>query len=233
MTTTYNNNNTIDIYIPRILGYVSKKYIIETFHNMNIGYASKLSLFYRKNSSNKEYFFAFITMQLYKTTEATKFTDRLNANDKFQFNYDEESNHYWDIQLYIPINERLNTPKISSPNKTQMPDQNVIVNQTLDQPSTKPNKCNAPPLSNVSNTLHMIHHNCQVHKQDPPIQSRLNTYLQPLKPIINNHIYNVFSDFSNIFGNPPFTEKDQRNFMNDYDDMNRQIYDNIGLDCIV
>jgi len=126
-------------------------------------------------------------------------------------------------------------------------------------PSHEYNLFNPPPQSNL---LHMIHQsNCQIQSQPechtPPIQysqhstktnynyqidtqctqlqsSRLNTYLQPLKPIINNYIYNVFSDFSNIFGNPPFTEKDQLNFINDYDNMNREIYDNIGCDgCIV
>jgi len=126
-------SKSIDIYIPRILGYINKNFIITTFNNMNIGCVSKIDMFYRKNSSNKEYYFAFITILLYNTNHATKFVERLNINDKFQFNYDEESNNYWDVQLYIPRNKRLNSQQISSHVNVQIPDKNDNVNQIVDK----------------------------------------------------------------------------------------------------
>ncbi len=96
------------IYIPRILGNIRKKTIVDTFYELNIGYTKKIDMFHRRNRFNHEYYFSFITLQLFKTDAAVAFYNKLIKSGKLNLIYDEESGNYWEVKIYVPRNERAN-----------------------------------------------------------------------------------------------------------------------------
>jgi hypothetical protein len=95
-----------NIYIPRMLGSVTKKTVYDTFNNLNIGYVTDLNMFRRLNENHYPYYFAFIKLELYNTNESERLKDKLNNNGTTTITYDEEAEQYWEIKKYIPKEQR-------------------------------------------------------------------------------------------------------------------------------
>lgn len=91
-----------NIYIPRMLGSVTNKTVYDTFNNLNIGYVTDLNMFRRVNENHYPYYFAFIKLELYNTSESQCLKDKLNNNGTTTITYDEEAEQYWEIKKYIP-----------------------------------------------------------------------------------------------------------------------------------
>jgi hypothetical protein len=183
---TKRNITVIPIYIPRMLGSINKKQIVDAFNDLNIGYTSNIEMYKRQNIHNHTYYFTFLNLQLYKTSSATNFYNELINNGKLKLNYDKFSSNYWEVKQHIPREERNNKTQSSVKCENSRP--NLMVK-----------------LSNI-------------------IQDK------------TTHIYSIWSDFPNIFGetyNDPFTEQDKTNILDEFEELNSEIYYSNSIDNIV
>ena len=85
---------TIDIYIPRILGSVTKPEILSVFPRMDIGEVTKVDMKHKVNERKNEYYYAFITIKLYSTDRATNFKKNVCGYGMIRLLYDEEAAQY-------------------------------------------------------------------------------------------------------------------------------------------
>jgi len=96
----------INIYIPRILGKIKQNDIIEIFHNYGIGNITYIDMHHKINENKKPYYFAFLTLELYKNDYANYIYYKIVYENIFKFNYNENSNNYWELKKHIPIDKR-------------------------------------------------------------------------------------------------------------------------------
>lgn len=108
--------NVIELYIPRILGSVRKKMIVNTFHELNIGKIVYLDMHRKINENKNAYFFAFIKLQLYHTFPAIELMSHLNEFKSMKITYNEETMQYWEVKTHIPRVKRDNTDCVSESN---------------------------------------------------------------------------------------------------------------------
>ena len=119
------NLTIIPIYIPRMLGSVRKKLIVDTFNSLNIGYTSQIEMYQRRNVHNHTYYFTFLNLQLYKTPAATNFYNELNNKGKLNLIYDEFTSNYWEVKKHIPRADR-NSKNTQSDIKSENKESNTI-----------------------------------------------------------------------------------------------------------
>ena len=98
----------IEVYIPRILGSVTKAEIIDTFKSMNIGHVTSLDLHFKVNENNYSYYYAFMTISLYSNILATNFKNSVIKYGMIRLLYDEEAGQYWEIKNHLDKKERIN-----------------------------------------------------------------------------------------------------------------------------
>lgn len=108
--------SVIELYIPRILGSVRKKKIVNTFHELNIGKIIYLDMHRKINENKNAYFFAFIKIELYHSFPAIELMSHLNEFKTMKITYDEETMQYWEVKTHIPQVERKNTDCVSESN---------------------------------------------------------------------------------------------------------------------
>lgn len=101
-----------NIYIPRMLGSITKKTVYDTFNNLNIGYVIDVNMFRRVNETNYPYCFAFIKLELYNTNESFRLQDKLDNYGTTTLTYDEEAEQCWEIKKYLPRGLRQNPTNI-------------------------------------------------------------------------------------------------------------------------
>jgi type II secretory pathway pseudopilin PulG len=181
------NITVIPIYIPRMLGNINKKQIVDAFNDLNIGYTSNIEMYKRQNIHNHTYYFTFLNLQLYKTSSSTNFYNELINNGKLNLNYDKFSSNYWEVKQHIPRAER-----------------NYKNTQSCNKSGNKESNC----IENLSN----------------PIQNK------------TTKIYSIWSDFTNIFGttyNDPFTEQDKTNILDEFEELNIEIFYSNSIEHIV
>jgi hypothetical protein len=97
---------SLSIYIPRMLGTVNRVTVRNAFSNMGIGRVTDLDMVYKINENRNAYYFAFVTISLYNTPQSSSLLKKLNEQKKTQLVYDEEAGQYWEIEKFIPRNER-------------------------------------------------------------------------------------------------------------------------------
>ena len=100
--------SSIQIYIPRILGTVKKREIIESFRAMEIGTVSgcDIDMKYKINENNNGYYYAFIKINLFSTVRAKNFKNSVCEFGMIRLVYDEANAQYWEIKHHINKNER-------------------------------------------------------------------------------------------------------------------------------
>ena len=108
-----NNNNTlnmssIQVYIPRILGSVTKTEIIDVFKRMDIGKVTTIDMVSKINEKKNKYHYAFIMIELYSTTRSLTFKNSIHKHGMIRLLYDEEAAQYWEIKLKVERTERIN-----------------------------------------------------------------------------------------------------------------------------
>ena len=97
---------TIDIYIPRILGTVREDDVKESFHYLNVGNVIYIDMYKKINENGYSYYFAFITLELYNSSLATLLKERMYTRQIMHLVYDEENNQYWEIKKHVPKEQR-------------------------------------------------------------------------------------------------------------------------------
>jgi len=99
-------DNIIDIYIPRILGNLNITFIKNVFKTQEIGNIIYSDLFRKYNENNYPYYFGFLTVELFSSSQANGFMNKLFNMNSMRLIYDEEANHYWEVKKYIPREKR-------------------------------------------------------------------------------------------------------------------------------
>lgn len=102
---------SINIYIPRILGTVTKNEIIRVFKDMDIGKVTNIDMISKTNENKHKYYFAFITIGLYSTPRGKNFKNSIYNHNMIRLLYDEEAAQYWEIKLNTERSERMNDKK--------------------------------------------------------------------------------------------------------------------------
>lgn len=101
---------TLSLYIPRLLANVKQNKIKTTFHELNIGNVYYVDMHYRVNEKRNPYYFAFISITLYLTPEATEFYRSLLHNRIVNIIYDSQKGQYWEVKLHIEKENRYARP---------------------------------------------------------------------------------------------------------------------------
>jgi len=94
-------NKVLNIYIPRMLGSITKEIITDTFHSLHIGNISYIDMHKRVNENNNSYYFAFISLDLYDTDSAKNITKILNRDGITRIIYDTKNKQYWEVKQHI------------------------------------------------------------------------------------------------------------------------------------
>jgi hypothetical protein len=95
------DENTVDIYIPRMLGNVNEDYVKKSFKKMNIGEVVYIDMHRKINENKNPYYFAFLTIKLLNTENAKYFMKVLNTIGMMKIIYDDSKNNYWEIKKYV------------------------------------------------------------------------------------------------------------------------------------
>jgi hypothetical protein len=100
--------SSIQVYIPRILGSVTKTEIIDVFKRMDIGKVTNIDMVSKINEKKNKYHYAFIKIELYSTVRSVNFKNSIRKHGMIRLLYDEEAAQYWEIKLKVERSERIN-----------------------------------------------------------------------------------------------------------------------------
>ena len=114
--------NSIEIFIPRILGSITKNSVINTFKELRIGNITSIDMHKKINENNNAYSFAFISIHLYDNEYTKTFKHILDTKEYTRITYDYHKNQYWEIKKHI-------LPKFRS--KSRIPSPNSITNSSF------------------------------------------------------------------------------------------------------
>ena len=106
--------NTIEIFIPRILGSITKNTVINIFKELKIGNITTIDMHKKINENNNAYSFAFISIDLYNNEYTKTFKHILDTKEYTRVTYDYHKNHYWEIKKHILPELRVK-PRVPSP----------------------------------------------------------------------------------------------------------------------
>ena len=93
--------NSIEIFIPRILGSITKNTVINTFKDLRIGNITSIDMHKKINENNNAYSFAFISINLYDNEYTKTFKHILDTKEYTRVTYDYHKNQYWEIKKHI------------------------------------------------------------------------------------------------------------------------------------
>jgi hypothetical protein len=127
------------LFIPRILPMVSKKQLVDRFAELHIGRITHIQSKYRVNEKKNEYWFAFITVSFWNTSDGCRFWNSVVVcKETICMDYFEPgvTKHlYWEIQLCHRNNGKLKA-------LTKMP----IFEETKEEISVEIEEVTLPPL---------------------------------------------------------------------------------------
>jgi hypothetical protein len=109
-------SKVINLYIPRILGKIKQNDIIEIFHNYGIGHVYYIDMHHKINENKKPYYFAFLSLKLYDDDYANYIYYKIMYENTYKFNYDLDTDNYWELKKHVPIDKRAKNKDI---NKTK------------------------------------------------------------------------------------------------------------------
>ena len=197
---------TLNIYIPRMLGTVTKKTIQDSFNALGIGRVDEIDMVYKINENRNAYYFAFIKISPYNTPQSVALQTDLNKNKYIRFTYDEEAGQYWEIKKYIPRDQRgLHRNTASNTNLLQSDNHRVI---------TSFNAVNG--IENIPVNPNNV---WKKTTQEPMLGlfGITSTIWTPLMPIINT-ITNAFTSKPSVF-----TAQDKLDLVEEYEELEKQI----------
>lgn len=103
------SSNIMSVYIPRILGNISRDKIIRTFKEKQIGNVFYLDMHYKVNNNNNPYYFAFLKIDLFQSKEAIEFRNDITDNEVNRLYYN-ANDKYWEIKKYLERDKRSISP---------------------------------------------------------------------------------------------------------------------------
>jgi hypothetical protein len=106
--------NSIRMYIPRMLGTTTRRDVVNTFNQMNIGNVFYIDMHKRVNENRNAYYFAFLIVNLYDTPESKNIEYLLNNTGITRLYYNEENEKYWEIKKHIDVKQRSRIPSPTS-----------------------------------------------------------------------------------------------------------------------
>jgi hypothetical protein len=196
---------SLNIYIPRMLGTVTKKTIQDSFNALGIGRVDEIDMVYKVNENRNAYYFAFIKISPYNTPQSAALQTNLNKNKYIRFTYDEEAGQYWEIKKYIPRDQR-----------GLQSDEVISMRQHIDSPRS------ITSFDAVNGTENKPVNPSNVWKktmQEPMLGlfGITSTIWTPLMPIIDS--------ITNAFASKPsaFTAQDKLDLVEEYEDLEKQI----------
>ena len=197
---------TLNIYIPRMLGTVTKKTIQDSFNALGIGRVDEMDMVYKINENRNAYYFAFIKISPYNTPQSVALQTDLNKNKYIRFTYDEEAGQYWEIKKYIPRDQRgLHRNTASNTNLLQSDNHRVITSfdavNGIENIPVNPNNVWKKTIQEPMLGLFGI----------------TSTIWTPLMPIINT-ITNAFTSKPSVF-----TAQDKLDLVEEYEELEKQI----------
>lgn len=197
---------TLNIYIPRMLGTVTKKTIQDSFNALGIGRVDEIDMVYKINENRNAYYFAFIKISPYNTPQSVALQTDLNKNKYIRFTYDEEAGQYWEIKKYIPRDQRgLHRNTASNTNLLQSDNHRVITSfdavNGIENIPVNPNNVWKKTIQEPMLGLFGI----------------TSTIWTPLMPIINT-ITNAFTSKPSVF-----TAQDKLDLVEEYEELEKQI----------
>jgi hypothetical protein len=88
------------------LGKIKQNDIIEIFNNYGIGNITYIDMHYKINENKKPYSFAFLSLELYDNDYASYIYYKIMYENIYKFNYDANTDNYWELKKHIPIDKR-------------------------------------------------------------------------------------------------------------------------------
>jgi len=200
---------SLNIYIPRMLGSVTKKTVQDSFNALGIGRVDEIDMVYKVNENRNAYYFAFIKISPYNTPQSVALQTNLNKNKYIRFTYDEEAGQYWEIKKYIPRDQRNN-------NKNK----NDVVNDNLVYDDTPRLITSFNAVNKTENTPVNLNNVWKKTTQEPILGlfEIPSTIWTPLIPIINT--------ITNVFATKPsaFTAQDKLDLVQEYEEIEKEIH---------
>jgi hypothetical protein len=196
---------TLNIYIPRMLGTVTKKTVQDSFNALGIGRVDEIDMVYKVNENRNAYYFAFIKISPYNTPQSVALQTNLNKNKYIRFTYDEEAGQYWEIKKYIPRDQRGLHRDDVSVNRLQ-PDNHRLITSF--------------DVVNQIENIPVNPNNIWKKNTQEPILGLFgisSTIWTPLMPIINT-ITNAFTTKTSAF-----TAQDKLDLVQEYEDIEKEI----------
>jgi hypothetical protein len=196
---------SLNIYIPRMLGTVTKKTIQDSFNALGIGRVDEIDMVYKVNENHNAYYFAFIKISPYNTPQSAALQTNLNKNKYIRFTYDEEAGQYWEIKKYIPRDQRgLHIDEVISMRPRSDSPRSITSFDAVNGTENKP----VNPSNVWKKTM-----------QEPILGlfGLTSTIWTPLMPIIDS--------ITNAFTSKPsaFTAQDKLDLVEEYEDLEKQI----------
>lgn len=197
---------SLNIYIPRMLGSVTKKTIQDSFNALGIGRVDEIDMVYKVNENHNAYYFAFIKIAPYNTPQSAALQRNLNKNKYIRFTYDEEAGQYWEIKKYIPRDQR------------GLHREDVSANRP---PSDTPRSIKSFESLNEIENIPVNPNNVWKKTTQEPLLGLFglsSTIWTPLMPIIDS--------ITNAFMSKPsaFTAQDKLDLVEEYEDLEKQIH---------
>jgi len=104
----------VELYIPRILGNVTREHIIETFRYLDIGDVKHLDMHKKINQNGYAYSFVFITMKLHESKPANDLIKALLIKGETNIFYNLQKNLYWVVKNHVSKENRKNAKSTTS-----------------------------------------------------------------------------------------------------------------------
>jgi hypothetical protein len=105
---------SLNVYIPRILGNVTRERLIDVFRYLDIGNVEFLDMHKKTNQNGYAYSFAFITLNLYDTKPAKDIRNVLLQNGETNLMYNLEKGLYWVVKSHVDKENRKNASSPTS-----------------------------------------------------------------------------------------------------------------------
>jgi hypothetical protein len=104
----------IELYIPRILGNVTRERIADVFRYLDVGNVEYLDMHRKTNENGYSYSFAFLTLNLYDTKPARDLTNVIKTAGETTIVYNLEKNLYWVVKAHLNKENRKNASSPTS-----------------------------------------------------------------------------------------------------------------------
>jgi hypothetical protein len=185
------NTTPVNLFIPRLLPNVSKKYIIDYFKYKKIGIITDINAKYRVNENKNPYWFAFVSVQFFDTNYGKEMYNIIVEKEKTAYmTYNETEGKYWEIS--VRSQDRKDNISVKKPDNPIKPKPNDNMNMLKTKTKTKTNPLEDGEIDeeNILDTNFTIYDHIEIHKD----------YMELEKEIYGNNAFSWESPTKTTFG---------------------------------